>query len=128
MSSVSTIIVQLQTTLSICRHVHLETNMLVAWWWIEQRRKTLGERTWECEGRLRQMRWGKNNTMESSSRIDPAYQLQVSLLKHNPDPMVLWKKTSIMETRKGEYHEYRSRESVRKQGKSRQNYILQEST
>lgn len=73
----------------MCRHFHLETNIFVAWCWIEQREKTLGERTWEYEGRLRQ-RWGKNNTMESSNRIDPAYQLQVSLLKQNPDPMVLW--------------------------------------
>lgn len=62
MSSASTVIVQLQITLSICRHFHLETNMFVAWWWIEQREKTLGERKWEYEGRLRQ-RWGKNNTM-----------------------------------------------------------------
>lgn len=37
--------------------------------------------------------------MESSNRIDPAYQLQVSLLKQNPDPMVLW--ISIGDTKWG---------------------------
>lgn len=40
---------------------------------------------------------GEEQYNESSNRIDPAYQLQVSLLEHNPDPMVLWINTAGIE-------------------------------